>query len=89
VEKLNQWKNSNLNALEVTRQQWRHEIITSVDLYIDECMLSIINIHTVVKELTYGYQNCNTNQIHIFDGYVKMRESLNTQVIIRINTILH
>ena len=29
-----------------------------------------------------GYQNCNANQISIFGGYVKVRESLYTRVII-------
>ena len=27
-----------------------------------------------MKEPTHGYQNCNTSQILIFGGYVKLRE---------------
>lgn len=34
-----------------------------------------------------AYQNCNTSQVWIFRGYVKVRESLYTQVIIRANTM--
>ena len=59
-----------------------------LDLYIGECVVSIININDGIKEPTHGYQNCNISQILIFDGYVKMRESLYTQVIICVNTIL-
>ena len=60
-----------------------------LDQYIGECMVSIININNGVKEPTHGYQNCNTNQILIFGGYVKVRESLYTQVIIWVNAILN
>ena len=42
-----------------------------------------------IKEPTYGYQNHNTNQILIFGGYVKVRESLYTRIIIWVNTILN
>lgn len=52
-------------------------------------MVSIINIHIGIKEPTSGYQDCDTSQILIFDGYVNARESLYTQVIIRITTILN
>ena len=51
--------------------------------YIGECMISLmIDINNGIKELTHGYQNCNTNQIMIFGGYLKAWESLYTQVII-------
>jgi hypothetical protein len=52
-------------------------------------MVSIINIHTGIKEPTSGYQDCNTSQILIFDGYVNAIEFVYTQVIIRITTILN
>ena len=52
-------------------------------------MVSIININNGIKEPTHGYQNCNTSQILIFGGYVKVRESLYTRVIIWVNTILN
>ena len=51
-------------------------------------MVVIINISNGKKEPTHGYQNCNTSQILIFGGYLKVRESLCTQVLIWVNTIL-
>ena len=36
-------------------------------------MVSIININNGIKELTHGYQNCNTSQIFIFGGFLKVR----------------
>jgi hypothetical protein len=42
-----------------------------LDLYIGECMVSIININNGFKETTHGYQNCSTNQILIFHSYVE------------------
>ena len=48
-----------------------------------------MNINIDVKDPTHGYQHCNTFQILIYDGYVKVRESWYTQVIIWVNTILH
>lgn len=30
--------------------------------YVDECMISTINIKKGTRELTCGYQNCNTRQ---------------------------
>lgn len=39
------------------------------------------------REPTCGYQNCDINQIWIFDGHIKVRESFYTLVIIWINTI--
>ena len=52
-------------------------------------MVSIININNGIKEPTCGYQNCNTSQIMKYGGYVKARESLYTQVIIWVSTILN
>ena len=47
-----------------------------LDQYIDdECVVSIISIDNGVKEPTRGYQNCNTNQILIFDKYVEVKKS--------------
>ena len=43
---------------------------------------SIIRINIVIKEPTYGYQNCNISRILIFGG------SLFTQVTIQVNIIL-
>ena len=48
-------------------------------------MVSIIDI----KESTSGYEDCNTNHILIFGGYVKVRELLYTRVIIQVNAILN
>ena len=39
-------------------------------------------MNNVIKELTHGFQNCNTSQILMFHRYVKVRESLYTNVII-------
>ena len=52
-------------------------------------MVPMIFINNGIKESTHGYQNCNTNQIMIFGGYLKVTESLSTQVIIWVNTILN
>ena len=60
-----------------------------LDRYISECMISIININSGIQKPTSGYQNCNTNRVLIFDGYLKVRESLNIRVIIWVNTILN
>ena len=51
--------------------------------------VSIININNGIKEPTHEYPNYNTSQILIYGGYVKMRESLYTQVVIWISTILN
>jgi hypothetical protein len=52
--------------------------------------VSIININSGIKEPTYGYlQNCNTNQLMVFGGYVKARESLFTRVMNWVTTILN
>jgi len=57
--------------------------------YIGECMVSTININNGIKGPTRGYQNCNTNQILVLSGYVNVRGSLYTQVIIWVSTILY
>ena len=45
--------------------------------YIGECMKSIININNGVNvPSTFGYRNCNTIQILIFDGYLEVRISV-------------
>ena len=36
-------------------------------------MVSTINIINGIKEATRGYQNCNTGQLFISGGYLKMR----------------
>ena len=56
--------------------------------YVGECMVSMININNG-KERPCGYQNCDPNRILIFSGYVKVRESLCTRVIIWVKTILN
>ena len=48
-------------------------------------MVSLINITNGIKETTHGYQIRNTSQI---SGYVKVRESLYTQILVWVNTIL-
>ena len=59
-----------------------------LDRYIGECLVSIININNGIKKPTRKHQNCNTSQILIFGGYVKVGESLYTWVIIWVNTSL-
>ena len=59
-----------------------------LDEYTCKCKGINNNINNSMKEPTCGCQDCNTKQILIFDGYVKVRESLYTQVIIRVNIIL-
>jgi hypothetical protein len=60
-----------------------------LDWYKGECMVLIININKVIKEPPHGYQNCNTSQILIFGGYVKVKKSLYTRVVIWVNIILN
>ena len=55
---------------------------------IGECTVQVIII-SGITEPTCGYQNCNSSEILIFDGYVKVRETLSTQVFIWVNTILN
>ena len=52
-------------------------------------MVSVININNRIKEPTHGYQKCNTSQKLILRGILRVRESLNTRVIIWINSILN
>ena len=44
-----------------------------LDQYIGDYMVSIINIYNGIKELTHGYQNCDTNHILIFGRYLGER----------------
>ena len=60
-----------------------------LDWYLGECMVSMINISNGIKKSTHVHQNCNTNQKLIIGGYVKVRESLYTRVMIWINTKLN
>jgi hypothetical protein len=55
-----------------------------LDQYARECMVSIINVNNGIKEPTRAYHICNTKQVLIIGGYVKVRESFDTQVIIRV-----
>ena len=55
--------------------------------YVGEFIVSSININTCVKEPTRGYQHCNTTQI--FGRYIKVRESIYTQVIVIIRNRYH
>jgi hypothetical protein len=70
------------------RMKDRRKSIPMLDQYISECMVIIININNCINEPTHGYQNCNTSQILIFGGYLKVKESLYTQVITWVNSIL-
>ena len=56
---------------------------------IGECLASIININNGIEEPTHGYQHCNTSQILIFGGYVKVRERLFTRVIVWVDTTVN
>lgn len=38
----------------------------------------IINNSNAIKEPTHGYQNCNSSQILVFGGYLRVRGSLYT-----------
>ena len=60
-----------------------------LDCFIGGCMVSISNINNGIKELSMYCQNCNINQMFIFDGYLKVRESWYTCIFIWINTILN
>ena len=48
-----------------------------------------MKINNGIKTPTHGYQSCNTSYLLISGGYVKVRESLSTRVIIWVNTILN
>jgi hypothetical protein len=52
-------------------------------------MVSLMNINNGFKELICRYQNCDAMQILIFDGDLKVRESLYTWIFIWVNTILN
>ena len=52
-----------------------------LDRNIGECMVSIINISNGIKEPTCGHQNCDTEQMLIFGGYVKVTEYSYAQVL--------
>jgi hypothetical protein len=52
-----------------------------LDRYTCECMVSIINIDNGIKEPTRGHQNCNANKTLVFNGCIKVRESLYTQLL--------
>ena len=51
-------------------------------------MVAITSIKNGIKEPTHGYLNSNTSQILIFGGYVKVRESLHTQGLSWVKTIV-
>lgn len=42
---------------------------------IGDCMLSTINIASDFEAPSHVYQDSNTNQILVFGGYVKVKES--------------
>ena len=52
-------------------------------------MKSIISIHDGIKGSTCGYQNYNTSEMLVFGGYMKVRKSLYTLVIIWVDIILN
>ena len=52
-------------------------------------MVLIININKGIKEFTCGYQDCNISHILLFGGYVEVRDSLYTRVVISVNDILN
>ena len=56
-----------------------------------ECMMSVIKINNNITDPTCEsrYQYCNVEENSVFDGCVKARESLYTQVIIWVNTSLN
>lgn len=58
-----------------------------MDRYIGKRMESITNINNNIKERTRWYQNYTTNQILIFGGDVKERESLYTLIFNWVYTI--
>ena len=60
-----------------------------LDQYIDEGIVSVINIISGNKEPTRGYQNRHTNQILIFGGYHKMIISLCTHVNMLVGLIIN
>ena len=83
-------------ALIAMTQVWIHNLLYMLKAYIivcdafvgyDQCCLVYRWTHGI-KEPTYGYQNCNTSQILIFGGYVKVRKFY-TQVFSWVDTILN
>lgn len=42
----------------------------------DECVVSKIDVHDDIKGPAHGYQNCDSNQILVFGGYIKVIKSL-------------
>lgn len=49
----------------------------------------LVCIETCMQLVWDWYQNCNTSQILIIGGYFKVRESLYTWIISRVNNILN
>ena len=56
-----------------TKERWRPLLDPST---CGECMVPITNIKTGTKELTHGYQDCNTSQILIFGGFSRYENFL-------------
>ena len=54
----------------------------TLDMHKGECIVSIIDNNNGITEPNHGYQNCSTNQMLSFGGYLKMREAFYTQIII-------
>ena len=50
-------------------------------VYTLNAWVSIMNVNKDMKERTCGYRICNTSQILIFGGHLKVREPLNSRVI--------
>ena len=57
--------------------------------YIGKSFIAIINNNDGIKELTHGYQNCNTSQMLMFGGYPKVEESYYSRVVIWVNIMLN
>lgn len=67
-----------------------NDVQTSVTWFTGECAISIFNTTYGINEPTRGYnRNCDTSYLFRIDGYVKMRDSFYTRIIIRVKTILN
>ena len=42
--------------------------------HVGECMVWIIDIHIGIQAPTRGYQHCDTNQVLMFGGHLKVWE---------------
>ena len=76
------WYTWILSLIFVWSKRWMR-LRPMLDQYIRKCLVSIINIDNGITKHTRGYQNCNTCQVLMFSGYVKVRDYFKSPVIMR------